>query len=241
MEFVKMRKFTILFSLIAFLVAGCATPTPAPTPLPTNTATPIPPTRTPSPTPPPTETPTNTPTPTPGANMYSLVTFSAQTVCRMGPETHYHPVVTYHQGDSAELNGRTEDKSWVMVAVDEKNKAQYCWVPVTSIEDPGDLGGLTVPLVGKLPDGPLSLTASSGVCGTSPVAMILEWSPVAAGTGYRIYRNGKNIGTEYSGRFRDFDTPRSQKAYVYNYAVQAFNAYGVSIHMASVSVTLCGK
>jgi hypothetical protein len=238
-----MKKLVILFSLIALLAAGCATPAPSPTPVPAATATPLPPkpTQTPSPTLPPTQIPTITPTATPGAEMYSLVTFTEQIVCRMGPDVHYNPVVTYHQGDTAELNGRNEDRSWVMVKVEEKNKNLYCWAPITSIEDPGDLGGLSVPMVGKLPNAPLSLTATNGVCGTSPVVMILEWSPVAAGTGYRIYRNGKNIGTEYSGRFRDFDTPRASKAYVYTYAVQAFNAYGVSVHQASVSVTLCGK
>jgi hypothetical protein len=83
------------------------------------------------------------------------------------------------------------------------------------------------------------MTATSGVCGTTAAHMILEWTPVAQGVGYYIYRNGKNIGTEYSGRFRDFDTPRSKTPYIYVYMVQAFNASGVSAKSVSVSVTLC--
>ena len=173
--------------------------------------------------------------------MYAPVAFVAKTVCRMGPNENYNPVVTYQLGDTAELNGRNDDSTWLMVTVAEKNKDPYCWVPLESVESPGELGGLDVVPFGKLPDSPTSLTATSGVCGSTSNPMILEWSPVAAGTGYRIYRNYKLIGSVYDGRFRDFDTPKSKEPYVYTYAVQAFNAYGVSEHMAGVSVTLCNK
>jgi hypothetical protein len=234
-----MKKLTLILALIALLLSACATPTPEPTAVPSNTPKPTA-TATFTPTPKPTATATITLTPTPAAEQFQAVTFAETVTCRMGPKKNYFAVMTYQAGDTAELNGRSEDGTWVMVSVSEKNKDPYCWVPLASIEYPGDMGSLQVPLVGPLPDAPQSLTAPNGVCGSGS-ALILRWTPVTAGAGYYIYRNGTLINTTYDDQYRDFDTPQAKKAYTYTYMVQAFNAFGTSEGVAGITVTLCGR
>lgn len=243
-----MKKMIILLSLIALALSGCgsagpaagapvkpdaATEAPAATQMPTavptakKTATPVPLTETPA------------PTPTTAASMFPQVTFSEDVICRMGPEPNYYRVIKFTKGQTTPAYGRIEDASWISVETRTPNKDPFCWVPITSVEDFGDANALRVVSVAPLPEAPVTLTATQGVCGTTADNMGLEWSPVAQGVGYYVYRNGKNIGTVYGGKFRDFETPRSKKPYVYVYVVQAFNAAGTSIKTVSTTVTLC--
>ncbi len=238
-----MKRTLIFLTLIAALVSACGAapatqrpvkfiPLPA-TEMPTSTSLP------------PTPTPTDSPTPvltatlTPAPVAPKTVTFAEEVTCRMGPDKHYYAVVTSLPAETATLAGRSADSAWVMVDVTAPNKASVCWVPVASLENPGDLSAVDViPAIG-LPAGPLSLTATNGVCGTTALPMKLDWVRAAPGLGYRIYRNGKNIGTVYDDHFRDFDTPRSKKPYIYIYTVESFSAIGVSEKSVSTSVTLC--
>jgi hypothetical protein len=238
-----MKRTLILLTLLAVLVTACgaapaaqqpvkfiplpATETIAPTALPA----------TPTVTAAPTAIPTETRTPVPIAP--KTITFAEKVVCRMGPDKHYNAVVTYLPDQTATLEGRSEDSAWVMVGVTVPNKASTCWAPVASLDNPGDLGPADViPAIG-LPAAPLSVAATNGVCGNTTLPMKLNWVRAAPGLGYRIYRNGKNIGTVYDDHFRDFDTPRTKKPYTYIYTIESFSSIGVSPKSVSVSVTLC--
>lgn len=245
-----MKKTLLLAALIAILVTACVSGRPSEQPPANNsaqqppaataTATKVPPTSTKVPTPvPPTATPEPTATATPAAMLFPTVTFTEKTTCRMGPDKNYFAVVTYQPEQTSQANARTEDGSWLMVASQQPNKDLFCWVPATSVQDFGDVMALRTAAYAPLPPSPTMLTATEGVCGTTAAHMVLEWAPQTSGVGYYIYRNGKNIGTVYGQRFRDFDTPRSKTPYVYVYVVQAFNAAGVSPKTVSVSVTLC--
>jgi hypothetical protein len=242
-----MKRTLILLTLIATLVTACgaAQTTQQPVkfiPLPaTETLAPtaVPPTK--APTAVPSAVPTATQTPIPVAP--KTVTFAEKVTCRMGPDKHYNAVVTYLPGQTTTLEGRSEDSAWVMVDVTVPNKASTCWAPVASLDKPGDLSTADVIPAIPLPAAPLSLTATNGVCGTTGGTtgnpMKLVWVRAAPGLGYRIYRNGKNIGTVYDDHFRDFETPRTKKPYTYVYTIESFNAIGVSAKSVSVSVTLC--
>ncbi len=205
------------------------TATDLPTEPPTDAPTAIPPTETP--------VPTETVTPVPVAP--KQVTFAEKVTCRMGPDTHYYAVVTYLPGQTATIKGRSDDSNWLVVAVEVPNKDPFCFAPLSSVENPADISSLAVVPAVPLPEAPLSMTATNGVCGTTATHMTLTWVQAAPGAGYRIYRNGKNIGTVYGSKFRDFETPRSKTPYIYFYEIRAFNAAGESVKSVSASVTLC--
>lgn len=239
-----MKNNLLFLALIALLVSACA-PQTAPTPsMPlatetvANTPTTLPPTATASPNPP-TATPEPSATPLP-ETLFPTVTFSEKVICRMGTDPNYYPVVTFAAGQTSPAEGRSEDGQWLIVKSLAPNKNPTCWVPVKSVKSFGEVNNLLVSVQPPLPVGPISASVSKGVCGiNSHGAIVVTWSPVVAGTGYYLYRNGKNIATVYGGQYIDHDTPGSKTPYVYTYGIQAFNNLGLSKVTASVSVTLC--
>jgi hypothetical protein len=241
-----MRKAFRFLVLVAVLMSGCnfaapATNPPLDTPTPetiaaTEAPTALPPTATeePSPVPP-------SPTPellTPGATATSVIfptlTIATDTICRMGPEKRYNFVTRVSKGQSFEVSGRSEDSSWV--SIQASRLGDDCWVPVSSLEYPGDLSALNVRYTQPLPDEPMNVTASDNACGVNH--LWLYWQTVNA-VGYRIYRNGKEIATVHGDKYRDLSTPRSKLPSVYLYEIESYNASGVSPRV-SLSVTICG-
>jgi hypothetical protein len=243
-----MKKTFLFLTLLTLVISACnmagpATPsalatqplalptaTDLPTEIPTDVPTAIPPTATP--------VPTETATPVPLAS--KQVTFVEKVNCLVGPDTHYYRVVTYLPDQIADLKGRSDDSAWLVVAVTVPNKDPFCFVPLSSVENPAEISSLAVIPAVPLPEAPLSMAATNGVCGTTSTHMTITWVQAAPGAGYRIYRNGKNIGTVYGSKFRDFETPRSKTPYIYFYEIRAFNAAGESVKSVSTSVTLCG-
>ena len=204
---------------------------------PAATATVIPPTETPAPTEtslPATVTPTLTPQFTATSAIYPLLTLAVDTVCRMGPDKHYYSTTAIAKGRSFEANGRSADSTWIVLQA--PRIGDYCWVPVASLDNPGDLSALSVATTQPLPGQPLNFTASSNACGTTN--LWLRWVTVDA-VGYHIYRNGKQIATVYGSQYRDLVTPRTKLPTVYQYAIEGFNASGAS-DRAIISVTICG-
>ena len=238
-----MKKHLTLFLLLAVALAGCNftgtagrtaldTPT-AGLPAATATATTLPPTPTVAPSPlPPTATPTAGPTAT--SSIFPVLTLAANTVCRAGPAKLYNAVSSVSKGKSFEANGRNADGSWV--ALQAPRVGDDCWVPLSSLDNPPDLGALSVVETQPLPGQPMNVIASANACG-SVTNLWLYWTTVNA-VGYRIFRNGTEIGTVYGSKFRDLTTPRTKLPTVFLYEIQAFNASGVS-DRASVSVTIC--
>lgn len=236
-----MKKLLLLLVLTMLLVSACA-PQPTPTPLPTaapvieNTPTVRPPTATPAPS----ATPEPTLTATPATELFPTVTFTQKVICRLGTDVNYFPVVTFTPGQTSRVENRSFDAQWLMIDAQTPNKNPTCWVPVASVEAVPGLENLLVSAPPPLPAGPISASVSPGVCGVNRQGPItLTWSQGSAGTGYYIYRNGKNIATVYGGLYLDRDTPASKTPYTYTYGIQAFNSVGLSKVTASASVTLC--
>ena len=213
------------FRLTAQAARAAASPLPSDTPLPTQTVTPIPATVTPTP----------LPSLTPTSSFLPLVTFAQNGICHTGPNTRYYRTGTVAAaGKKFQANARNADGSWI--SVQAPGVGDYCWVQLSSLDHPGDLGAVHVFDVQPLPDSPINLVASPNACGSNN--LWLHWYPVY-GMGYHIYRNGTALTTVYKGEFQDHQTPHPDKPTVYLYSVEAFNASGVSIPNTA-EVTLCG-
>jgi len=242
-----MKKTIILALLFVLAVSACnfggaseqppvdspaATEVPSLVP-PTLTNTPV--ALTPSPTGTMTETPIPAPSLTPTLTIYPVATFAQDAICRTGPAMRYYRTGSkILKGKTFQLEGRTADSSWI--AIPEPGEGDYCWVPFSSLEDPGDISAVYVSDVQPLPDAPINVSALDGACGHIKNTW-LTWYAIDA-TGYYIYRNGKQIGSSYEGHFRDLDTPQSKKPAVYLYEIEAYNASGVS-ERTGISVTVC--
>lgn len=241
-----MKKSIILLVLVTLLISACGAKTPPQqaAPLTTtaiDTATAVPPTSTATPALP-SATPEPTSTATPKVTLFPTVTFTEKVVCRLGPDVNYYPVVTFSQGQTSQVQGRSEDSAWLIVMSQIPIKSPTCWVPVASVESLGNVGDLIVSIGPPLPVGPIRATADHVGCGNRAgpgMATTIYWSPVVDGVGYYVFRNGKNHATVFGGYFVEHDTPNSKNPYVYTYGIQAFNSVGLSKVTASISITLC--
>ena len=235
-----MKKLTSLLLAAVILVSGCsANPTRTARSTFTETPTPQPPTPTNTPIPVSSSTATEEPeepTVTPTAAL-PMVTLIQDTVCRMGPGENYNKVITEPKNKTVAINGRNEDTTWVIIT----EESLSCWIPVSAIKKPGDLGELRVSRYKALPVGPSWIAFPEGGCSAASQPVFLQWGPVSNRTQYRIFRNGRAIFTMTGGdQFYDADIPSINKAFVYTYAVQAFNDYGVSTTV-SITVSICAK
>ena len=241
-----MKKLIIILALIAITASACSPKNPTVLPVTPQkiveimaTATLQPPTVTASPVPP-SETPEPTMTTTPSVTLFPEVTFSEKAICRLGPDEHYYRVVTFEAGQTTSAQSRSEDGKWLVVLTQTPNKSFTCWVPVLSVKDFGDVNNLLVSAVAPLPVGATNAFTNKGVCGINKRgAIVVQWGPAISGTGYYVYRNGKNIAAVYDVIYIDHDTPGSKTPYVYTYTIQAFNSAGISKVTASASVTMC--
>ena len=244
-----MKKSIIIFALISILVSACSSPTPTPeptapqaSPVVEATATEIPPTATASPVPPiPTIAPTATATQT--TTLFPTVTTSENVTCRQGPDINYYKVVSFSAGQSSQVQGRNEDGKWLNVLTQAPNKSYTCWVPTASVKSFDGAADLQVVVGAPLPTGSTYATAYAdhNACGVNRRngSVVVDWSPVAEGTGFFVIRNGTNIATVYGGEYIDHDTPGSKTPYVFTYVIQAFNSVGLAKVTAIASVTLC--
>lgn len=239
-------KKTIYLLLAAIFLAGCAfpgasgqriqpaAPLQATADVPTSTPIPALPTATSTPMPAsPTETMEPTPTLVPTLQAFPFVTFTQDTNCRRGPGKSYFADLTFKKGDTTQANARNEDGAWISVQV--PNKSNYCWVSASLLEGLGDVQGLLYLEAQTLPQAPWEISILKEICG-EPNIVLIEWSPVVDATGYRIYRNGELVSTNYSGDNRFYDNPRV--TIDYTYAIEAFNEYGVSPRLA-IKINAC--
>jgi len=199
---------------------GTDTPVPTDTPIPTDVPTLIP-------------TPAATGTATP--QMFPVVSFAQSVVCRKGPGASYYPVTAYTTGQTAEIDGRNDDGSWLWVRME--NNRDYCWVSASFVKDFGDASVLSVIPAQALPANP-ALSISHDVCGHAVDQTVgkdtanriqVSWDEVPGASGYRFYRSGELMQTLSQGTLFAWDYPRTSKTY--QYAVEAFNDYGVSQRM----------
>ncbi len=227
--------------LIIFMITACSAPQPTQTQIvvepPTLTPVPAQPTATDTP---PTETAAPVPTATSSVTLFPTVTIKDKVVCRLGPDKNYYAVVTFLPGQTSDVQGRTEDAEWLLIASQAPNKSSTCFVPVKNTDLTSNVNGLLVSHPLPLPDGPTYATASAGVCGVNRQgAILIQWGPTVSGTGYFVFRNGKNIAGVHGDQYIDHDTPGSKTPYTYTYTIVGFDSVGTSKLNASVSVEMC--
>ena len=186
---------------------------------------------TPSPVPP-TATPSPTLTPTATAYSFPVVTFSQNANCRLGPATGYYAVDVFEAGQSAQANGRSEDGKWINLQAPDKS---YCWTTASALQDFGPVDALRVLEAQALPAIPWGFNVSNMVC-SGVLAVHLEWETDQSASGYRLYRDGKEIAELGPGRGSYIDQPPPRKSYVYE--VQAVNGLGTSSRV-SLAQTGC--
>ena len=175
----------------------------------------------------PTDLPTLTPLPVLTATltpqMFPMVTFLQNTNCRKGPGLGFYSVVAYTKGAAAEVNGRNQDGSWLWLRMDTNR--DYCWVATATVAAFGDVNILSVTPYQDLPAAPTSFNVTRKVCGSSNVIW-LGWSHIPGAQGYRLYRAGALIETFPPSVTMTIDFVKNAKAF--QYALEAFNEYGVS-------------
>jgi len=206
--------------------ANSTTPTRTPVatiPKPASTPTPLPATGTPTP----------APTLVPTLELFPVVTFTQDTNCRRGPGKSYFADLTFAKGETTQANARNEDSTWISVQV--PNKSNYCWVSASLVEGLGTVESLQILEAQTLPKAPWAISILKEICG-EPNIVLIEWSQVIDATGYRIYRNGELVSTNYSGDNRFYDNPRV--SIDYTYAIEAYNEFGLSPRLA-ITINAC--
>lgn len=241
-------KRLFLLCCLTLLLTACATPsnrtrqngsarrTQAATAASAVTITPRP---SPSGTPLPTEPPTLTPIATFGVG--SSVTLAQDAICRRGPGQTYYEVLPYFAEDVLEVAGRNENGDWLMVRDPFNANDPSCWVPAATLAAVDNLEAVQLVDYPSLPAVPTSISAPRSVCGVTSPALVVKWSPVAAGAQYRLYRNGELISTQSGDSYFDSNAPKPRHGMTYIYVLQTFNDDGDSPYTLSVSVAVCGK
>ena len=176
----------------------------------------------------PTDTPTAEVTLTPTTALATQLILNKNANCRKGPGLGYDVVTAYEKGKSLALQGQNELKTWVQVQIPQSNAS--CWVVLSTGDANGSLSALPVFPTQPLTDAPASLSDSSK-CDPKMKSfeVTLTWPGVANAAGYRIYRNGEQVGSSKSNTY--VDHPPLGTAYMYELA--ANNAFGESVHVST--------
>jgi hypothetical protein len=154
--------------------------------------------------------------------------------CRKGPGTDYHPITFLMKGTTYNVIGRDSLDSWWLI---EAPGNVNCWVIDTQVNKQGAVGQVSIVQGQSLP-GTTAKFVSSYVCDPTlqTLGVSLNWAAVANVTGYRIYRNGKQLANiePTASSFHD-DAPLGVDLV---YELEAFNDYGVGPRI-STSVPAC--
>lgn len=163
-------------------ITATTTPTPTETPTPTNTSSPTPsptPTDNPTPTLSPTPTETATVTPTPTEEPFTVLA-PTNVNCRWGPGTIYLEAGYLAEGQTALVDGRNYDSTWLWVK--RENIAAHCWVSSAAVTVNGDPSTLPMgpsgPPVNPSVPSPTNVQASR-----STNTVTITWSPAPSALG----------------------------------------------------------
>jgi SH3-like domain-containing protein len=177
----------------------------------------------------PTFTPTNTPPSAP------RITFTANTNCRKGPGTVFEVDDLFLQGQSAEINGRSQDSPiWWRVL---KATGSHCWISDSMGTVSGSTANVNVIFVPTptptpaamqtIPAAPYKLVVQNHVCAGSTYTVTLAWEDRADNeAGYRVYRDLNLIATLGPDATSYTDSPPTGGPYYY--LVESYNAVGAS-------------
>lgn len=249
-----MKKRFLLLCCLTLLLAACSTPsnrtrqngsarrTQAASAAPAASITPWPsPSETPLPTEPPTLTPIASPLGTATFGVGSSVMLAQDAICRRGPGLTYYEVLPYFAKDVLEVAGRNENGDWLMVRDSFNANDPVCWIPAAVLATVDSLEAVPLADYPSLPAVPTFISAPRSVCGVTSPALMVKWSPVAAGAQYRLYRNGELISTQSGDSYFDSNAPKPRRGMTYVYVLQTFNDDGNSPYTLSVIVAVCGK
>jgi hypothetical protein len=92
-----------------------------------------------------TEAPSPTPSPTlsPTPSAPQVTPNSVNVNCRSGPDVAYGAVSVLMFGQTAQIDGRSDDASWWYI-YDPSNPGHFCWVAASVVTTSGNLAGLPV-------------------------------------------------------------------------------------------------
>ena len=174
-------------------------------------------------------------TPTPPVSE-PLVTFIQNANCRKGPAGAYNVTTALELGVQTAAVGRNEPSTWWLVIVPSTDI--QCWVSGVTVETAGDVSNLPVVPVDPVPGAPGNFQVAKATCSANlnnyPVK--LEWSDVSGETGYRLYRDGSQLGQVGANATSYSDEAPKGKGLTYE--IEAFSALGVS-ERRSLSVPVC--
>lgn len=94
--------------------------------------------------------PTATPTREPEEDEPTTARAIQNANCREGPHTDYKITGSFVKGDSAQVDGRNKDGTWVWIV--NPNAYGHCWVAGSTVEVTGDILGLPVIIPPELPE-----------------------------------------------------------------------------------------
>ncbi len=171
-------------------------------------------------------------------------TFTTNANCREGPGTAYEVDTSFFQGQSVQVDGRSQtDPRWWWVLIPSGG---HCWVSDITGVASGPFEGVQVVAAPPLPPTsvPLPPTSIPPVLATAPAApgnlnvvtickygspftVTLGWKDKANNElGYRVYRNDVLIATLGANATSYIDSPPGSGPYTYK--VEAYNNAGAS-------------
>ena len=166
----------------------------------------------------------------PPADEEPKATFRQNGNCRQGPGGQYNVVTSLLQGQQLWVDGRNADSSWWYLRLPDSTA--HCWASGSNLDLTGPfanalvIAALPTPTVLAAPAAPEKLVVANQVCTDKAYSVKLTWIDVSGNDGYRIYRDGAQIGSAGGNATSYTDNPPYGGPY--SYGVEAYNSSGAS-------------
>lgn len=112
--------------------------------------------------------------------------------CRLGPSTNYNVVDQIANSEVMDVIGRDDKNTWWQVVNETGRK---CWIFHENARPNRDFADLPIGDAPPLPGKPLNFSVVDQSCQPGPriFTVTFKWSSGGGETGYRIFRDGKQI------------------------------------------------